>query len=171
MLCTCQCGQGMVRVWHGIGKVRHGMQQLGSAIFLFLISKWCICSPCKNDVVRKDVVGYGTGLAPEYGTGACSILAQIEKYGTAPGLSCSAPGLFCPAPGLTVSPAVCCFEGFVVASGLGCPACSTPGPPGVWHGYGTGMVRVREKNVLCTCQCGQGMVRVWHGIAKVWHGI
>ena len=81
------------------------------------------------------------GLVPEYGTGACSIPAHIEMYGTAPLLSCSAPGLSCPAPGLTDSPAVCCFEGFVVASGLGCPACSTPGPPWVWHGYGTGMVR------------------------------
>ena len=91
-------------------------------------------------------------------------------YGTAPLLSCSAPGLSCPAPGLTVSPAVCCFEGFVVASGAGlsCLLCSwTPwGMARVWHGYGS---REGKECALHLSMCpryGTGMARDWEGMAR-----
>ena len=71
------------------------------------------------------------GLVPYPGKGMARALFQSMARGLVPylrkmkgmeqilGCPDLLPGLSSPAPGLTVSPAVCCFERFVVASGDG----------------------------------------------------
>ena len=49
---------------------------------------------------------------------------------------------------------------------LGCPACSAPGPPGVWHEYGSREGQECALQLSMWPRYGTGMARDWEGMAQ-----